>query len=202
MHPATPSPQAGDGSVTWIVTHRVRPERRSDLEAWLHGIQGDLERHPGHLGTTFLRPRGPAGGEYVVIVRFAAYDDLRRWEDSPERAAWVAKLPPLLAGEPAFDTQTGLESWLDLGAPAPVESPPKYKLAVLVGLAIYPLLVTVVPILGWLLGDYPFLATPVAITPELFTRSLLNVAILVPLMTWVALPNLTRLLRPWLHSSH
>lgn len=71
-----------DGSVTWVITHQVRPDRRDDFEDWIAGITDEVARFPGREGVTVLRPGGESSTEYVVIVRFASYDDLRRWEES------------------------------------------------------------------------------------------------------------------------
>jgi hypothetical protein len=72
-------------------------------------------------------------------------------------------------------------------------------MALLITLAIYPLLLIVIPLLGWLLGDFSYLAAPVTLSIEFFTRTLTNIAVVVPLMTWLAMPQLTRLFRRWLY---
>lgn len=190
-----------DQSVTYVIRHNVQPERREDFEAWLSGIAADMERFRGHEATTFLQP-GAGSSEYVIIVRFATYEDLRRWETSPERADWIAKLPPLLSGDSDYTTETGLETWFQLPGHQVVVPPPKYKMAMLITLAIYPLLLIVIPTLGWLLGDFAYLAAPVTLSVEFFTRTLTTVLVVVPLMTWFAMPQLTKLFRPWLYPTN
>ncbi len=187
-----------DESVSYLIRHNVKPDRTLDFEAWLTGIEADMKRYRGYQGTTFLRPAA-GSGEYVIVSRFATYPDLRRWEGSPERADWIAKLPPLLSGQSEYTTESGLESWFQLPGHQVVVPPPKYKMALLITLAIYPLLLIVIPLLGWLLGDFPYLAAPVTLSIEFFTRTLTNVAVVVPLMTWLAMPQLTRLFRRWLY---
>ena len=185
-------------SVSYLIRHNVDPDRIPDFEVWLQGIESDMRLYLGYQGATFLRPAA-GSSEYVIVVRFATYQDLRRWEASPERADWVAKLPPMLSGMSEYQTESGLESWFQLPGHQVVVPPPKYKMATLIALAIYPLLLIVIPGLGWLLGDFPYLAAPVTLSAEFFTRTLMNVAVLVPLMTWLAMPQLTRLFRRWLH---
>lgn len=188
-----------DESVTWVVTHNVEQGRRQDFEEWLKGIAADMERFQGHQGTTFMRPGGVDSDEYVIVVRFATYLDLRRWEASPERADWLAKLPSMLSGKSGYETETGLETWFQLPGHQVVLPPPKYKMAVLILLGLYPLLLIVIPTLGWLLGDSTYLAAPVTLSLEFFTRTLTSVLVVVPLMIWFAMPRLTKLLRPWLY---
>ena len=83
--------------------------------------------------------------------------------------------------------------------PRPPGPPPKWKFAIVVLLAIYPLLLIVLPLMGRLF-DSPYLGVNVPIGPEFFVRTLATAMILVTLMVWVALPLLTRLFRPWLQA--
>lgn len=65
-------------------------------------------------------------------------------------------------------------------------SPPRWKTSVLVWLGIYPALTLVLWLVGPTIRDWPL---PV--------RTLLMTAVLVPLMVYVLLPGLNRLLAPW-----
>ena len=187
-----------DGSVTWVITHEVRPDRRDDFEDWLAGISDEVGRFPGREGVTVLRPGGKSGTEYVVVVRFASYDDLRRWEESAERAEWLNRLDPLLAAASTYRKETGLETWFQLPGQRAVVPPPKWKMALLIILAIYPLLLIVLPLMGTVF-DIPYLSVPITIGSEFVVRTLVTAVILVTLMTWVAMPFLTKLFRGWLY---
>ncbi len=187
-----------DRSVTWVITHEVRPDRRDDFEDWLAGITDEVGRLPGREGVTVLRPGGKSGTEYVVIVRFASYDDLRRWEESAERAEWLTRLDPLLAAASTYRKETGLETWFQLPGQRAVVPPPKWKMALLIILAIYPLLLIVLPLMGTVF-DIPYLSVPITIGSEFVVRTLVTAVILVTLMTWVAMPFLTKLFRGWLY---
>jgi antibiotic biosynthesis monooxygenase (ABM) superfamily enzyme len=81
-------------------------------------------------------------------------------------------------------------------ATQPAGPPPKWKFAVIVLLGLYPLLIIIIPLMGRVF-DTPYLGVPVTIGPELLTRTLVTVLIVVPLMVWVAIPLVTKLLRPW-----
>jgi antibiotic biosynthesis monooxygenase (ABM) superfamily enzyme len=78
--------------------------------------------------------------------------------------------------------------------------PPKWKMALVILLAIYPLLLVVLPLMGWIFEGILWLGVPITVSPEFFVRTLVTAVILVALMTWVAMPLLTRLFRPWLQS--
>ena len=76
--------------------------------------------------------------------------------------------------------------------------PPKWKMALLIILAIYPLLLIVLPLMGTVF-DIPYLSVPITIGSEFVVRTLVTAVILVTLMTWVAMPFLTKLFRGWLY---
>ena len=180
-----------------MITHHVRPGRQDDFEEWIGGIGDEAARFPGQEGMTVLRPGGESSTEYVLVVRFASYDDLRRWEESAERAEWLTRLEPLLAAESTFRTETGLETWFQLPGERVVVPPPKWKMALLILAAIYPLLLIVIPLMGTFF-DTRYLGVPITLGPEFLVRTFATAVILVALMTWVAMPFLTRLFRGWL----
>ncbi len=76
--------------------------------------------------------------------------------------------------------------------------PPKWKMALLSILAIYPLLLIVLPLMGTVF-DIPYPSVPITIGSEFVVRTLVTAVILVTLMTWVAMPFLTKLFRGWLY---
>ena len=68
--------------------------------------------------------------------------------------------------------------------------PARWKMAIVTSIAIYPLLVVLIPLFRPLTSGRP---TWIAVIPVLLVA--------VPLMTWVAIPLLTWLLRDWLAST-
>jgi antibiotic biosynthesis monooxygenase (ABM) superfamily enzyme len=83
---------------------------------------------------------------------------------------------------------TGLETWFTLPGQPGTAPPPPYKMALVTWIAIFPVITAIVVLTGSLLEGLP-LALRLAITT----------ALAVPLMTWVVMPRLTRLLRGWLY---
>jgi len=194
------SGQGTDSSVTWVIQHHVRPDRQQDFEAWLKGIAEESARFRGHEGMTIVRPGdGGPHPEYVVVVRFASYHDLNRWEHSTQRAHWMGLLEPMVLQRPTYRTATGLETWFKLPGHTVVVPPPKYKMAVLVFVALIPLILLVVSLLDLAVRDQPYLAASVELDPDFFVRTMVSTLIVVVLMTWVAMPLLTRLAGRWLY---
>jgi uncharacterized protein len=182
------APPAGlGGPVTTTVTRRVKPGHEAAYEEVLEGIIAAASRFPGHLGVEVFRPTGP-GGEYRTIYRFDTAAHLRDWLDSEERAAWLERAEPHAAGPIRRQFLTGLESWFTLPGEPGAPPPPPYKMALLTWITIFPLITLVIVALGPLIEG-------LALVPRLA----ITTAVTVPLMTWVVMPRVTRILRPWLY---
>lgn len=177
--------QNDDGSelpVTAVITREVVPGREADFEAWLRGVIDAVARFTGNQGVTVIRPRGKRR-EYVLVVRFASFRDMRRWEESEERLGWLERAVALTARTPTLHTQTGLETWFTLpDEQAPPPPPARWRMAIVTWLAIYPLIVAIGGLLGPVLEPFPFWLRPLPTT-----------LILIPLMTWVVMPQMTKL---------
>jgi uncharacterized protein len=183
---ASPEPPDAGGPVTTTVTRRVKPGHEAAYEEVLEGIIAAASRFPGHLGVEVFRPRA-AGGEYRTVYRFASAEALRRWLASDERAAWLERAEQHAAGAMRTRYLTGLEGWFTLPAEPGAPPPPPYKMALLTWITITPLITGVVLALEPLLEEF-------ALVPRLA----ITTAVTVPLMTWIVMPRVTRLLRGWL----
>ena len=188
-------PASEDGqtkeSITTVVRAHIKPDKEQEYEQWLHGINEDCARFAGFEGATVLRPNDKSHRhpEYVIVVRFATYSDLRRWEHSPEFAEWRRRLEPLLREDLAIDTLTGMETWFTLPGHTHVVPLPKYKMAVVATLGAAPFVLVVIPLLvQYLHGLLPSIGISIVI---LFVMSFAK--------TWVTMPVLTRLARRWLY---
>jgi uncharacterized protein len=183
----TEPPLGAGGPVTTTVTRRVKPGHEAAYEAVLEGIIAAASRFPGHLGVEVFRPTGP-GGVYRIVYRFDSGAHLRDWLDSEERAAWLERAEPHAAGPIRRQFLTGLESWFTLPTDPGAPPPPPYKMALLTWLTIFPVITLVILALDPLLEG-------LALVPRLA----ITTAVTVPLMTWVVMPRVTRVLRPWLY---
>ena len=181
-------PAGTAGPVTATVTRRVKPGHEVAYEEFLAGISGAAKAFPGYLGEEVFRPAGGKGGEFRIVYRFDSPAHLRGWLDSRERAAWLARAEPHVAGPMRAQYLTGLEGWFTLPAQTGAPPPPPYKMAVLTWVTIFPLITLVVVASAPLIGPWP-LAARLAVTT----------LVTVSLMTWVVMPRVTRLLRGWLY---
>jgi antibiotic biosynthesis monooxygenase (ABM) superfamily enzyme len=101
---------------------------------------------------------------------------------------WLVRAKPHVIGPMRTSFVTGLETWFTLPGQPGAPPPPPYKMALLTWITIFPLITAIVALTGPLLESLP-VAVRLAITT----------ALTVPLMTWVVMPRVTRLLRGWLY---
>jgi uncharacterized protein len=189
-HSTSTPPNEGAGPVTTTVTRRVKPGHEALYEQFLTGIITAASEFPGHLGVEVFRPESAGAGEYRTVYRFDTAEHLRRWLDSEEHAAWLERAEPHVIGPIRTSFVTGLESWFTLPGSPGMPPPPPYKMALITWITIFPLITVVIVVLGPLIKD-------LAVVPRLA----ITTAITVPLMTWVVMPRVTRLLRRWLYPS-
>jgi antibiotic biosynthesis monooxygenase (ABM) superfamily enzyme len=176
--------------ITVSITRTVDPERAKEVAAWARAGQDLLSASPGYLGSGWVRP-DPSSPEWHMLYRFADADSLATWEKSPERAWWVASALGMVAHSPE-ERRTGIEGWFDEPSSVEVVSstppvPPRWKQMVSIIIVFYPLSLLTNWALSGFTGSWP-----------LALRVLLLVLIVSPIMTYFALPLVTRALRPWL----
>jgi antibiotic biosynthesis monooxygenase (ABM) superfamily enzyme len=181
-------PTDATGPVTTTVTRRVKPGHEVLYEQFLAGIIAAASRFPGHLGAEVFRPQTAAAGEYRIVYRFDTAQRLQAWLDSPEHAAWLERAEPHVIGPLHRQVLTGLEGWFTLPTQPGLPPPPRYKMAVLTWVTIFPLITLVVVATAPLVGSLPLVA-----------RLAVTTGVTVPLMTWVVMPRVTRLLHRWLY---
>jgi hypothetical protein len=176
-------------SVTAVISQKVRPGREEGFKVWAKGIAGAAQQFAGHQGVTILRPQDHAHPEYVIILRFDTYTHLRQWLDSDVRQDWIERSHPLVEKSQTVQVLTGLETWFTLPH-QPMQRPPaRYKMAILTAFSVF----TLVNVYSWLLSG---LLTGL---PPLL-RSLIVIILVVLSLTYVVMPGLTKLFRPWLFS--
>lgn len=180
--------EGGSVPVTAIISRRVKPGREQAFEEWLTGISREAARFPGHQGVNITRPRDPTNQDYVIVLRFNDVANLRQWVQSGVRRDWIARSEELTETQDKVVEVTGLEHWFTLpGQPMPSPAA-RWKMFVLTLSAAYPLIMIVTTLLGpWLAGASPWLGN-LAVTFVLTT-----------LLTYAAMPLVTRLFYRWLY---
>jgi len=176
-----------EGPVTVCISRKVKSGHEVEFEQWLSGIIEASSSYAGHQGASVLRPGPTTNYEYVIIYRFDSYYHCQQWEHSELRQQWLDKLGGLEAGEATTRRGTGLEFWFDLPELPINKAAPPHKMALVLIVVVYVL------IMGLNLLFQPLLAPVPA-----WLRTLLVVVVQVLLLTYIVMPRVTRLLKDWL----
>lgn len=175
-----------DPPVTAIASRRVKSGKEQEFEEWVSGILGAAAGFPGYLGSNIIRPRDD-DDEFQIVFKFDHASNLKRWERSKERRAWLRRVQPLVHEE-NVRVLTGLETWFTLPSRPGEPAPPRYKMAVITWIAVFPLASAIFAITQPVLGGLPSVI-----------RTLVFTIIMVSLMTYVVMPRMTRLFSFWLY---
>jgi uncharacterized protein len=181
-------PPGEDPPVTAVASRRVKRGREQEFEEWVSGILSEANKAQGYLGSEVLRPSDSGDDEYRIVFRFDHASNLHAWENSEERRRWLRKSRPLLREEENVRVLTGLETWFTLPAKAGEPSPPRYKMATVTWLAVFPVVTVIFSLFGQWLNMLPTLL-----------RTLVFTVVMVTLMTYVIMPRMTRLFCFWLY---
>ena len=168
--------------VTAIISHVVRPGREQGYEEWFHGIAADARKFKGHLGVSTIRPHDHAHPEYVVILKFDRYDNLKTWLESDIRREWIERLQPLIEQSEVIQALTGLETWFTLPNKSLKAPPPRYKMAIMTWMGVFVTLAVVSRLLSPILSNLPVLL-----------NQLITTGLVVAVLTYLIMPRLTKL---------
>ena len=169
--------------VTMMVTRHIAPERYSDFLSWMR--QGEIlaAGFPGFLGSGVLQP--PEGGdEYQILLRFTDEASLNRWEKSLPRRMWLERGASLVRASHEHRVK-GTEGWF---APK-ASTPPRWKQAVSIWLAYFPVLLVFSMLVSEHLNILP-----------VFWRVLITSVILTPSRVFFCSPFISRVLHRWLRA--
>lgn len=185
----TDAAAAAAAGVTVVITRRVKPGHEAAYEAALAALQADGHQFEGYLGATTQRPpAGAAEPVYTSVIRFTGVPQLRAFERSERRAAFVAAVAPHVQADAAWAEHTGLEFWFSPPAGTVVPQPVRWRMALVMVAVVYALVALIGGAMAALLPGVP---------PPL--RLLLTIALEVALLTWWLMPRLTRWLAPWIY---
>jgi uncharacterized protein len=177
-----------DPPVTICVLRSAKPGKEKEFEQVVSSMIASAMEFPGHLGTSTFRPMDADNPEYRIIFKFDKISNLKRWEESQVRQRWLELVEPLSQGTANVEKLTGLETWFTLPAKKAIVPPSRYKMALITGLAIF-----------CLINIINFLFAPILNSLPPLIRSFVLITCLVSLMTYVVMPQMTKLFAKWLY---
>jgi antibiotic biosynthesis monooxygenase (ABM) superfamily enzyme len=174
-----------------LVSRRPKPGFEAQFEWLMTEFISSAETFPGCLGAQLVCPGDESGVEdalYHALLAFETTEHLRAWQTSATRTMGLESIAPYLDGPTVERGISGLAHWFQPRMGIQPGQPPRWKIAVVTWLGIFPTVYLLFLLLGDILAPWPLLA-------RIFLLTLLVVAV----MTWGVAPRLTRLLRPWLY---
>ena len=190
-------------AVTVSIIRRMTTNNHVQIMTWFQAGASLAETFDGFLGTGWVRPSEDSN-EWHALYRFRDQASLDVWQNSPERAWWLASGGDMVEHERG-EKRVGIEGWFDdpheasttpafdaefdtvQETPEPVV-PPRWKQMVVIFTGFFPMSLLVQFLLAHLLP---------ASTP-LVLRVLASIAIVMPPMVYFVLPFVTKLYQPWL----
>lgn len=167
------------------ITLTVRAGKETEFEERLvKFVQRSLD-YRGTTGVHLIRPTpGSESREYGILRSFVSEEHSRDFYESEMFRQYKAETADLVDGDAVIRPLHGLEAFFRGGA----MTPPRWKMAVITWLAVFP------AVLVWsrLLGPRLTVLHPILVTA-------IVVALVVVTLAWFVMPWLTRLFHPWLH---
>ena len=182
---ARPADRADSADAILLIERAVQPGHEKSFQQWAQDILAVAAATPGHLGSGLFHP-AEDGRPWIVVQRFQDNTTLQDWLNSPQRAAFFTHGEARHHTETARRELTGMDTWF----PDPdheAAAPPRWKIAVSSAIAIFPIS---------LLGNGAL--SPYLVGLPLVGRTAVFTVLFSTLMTYVAIPAVSRLLRRWL----
>jgi hypothetical protein len=183
------SPEKLEEPVAVLALRTVKPGFEERFEAELHDFISQSLQTEGQLGVSVIRPVQETGSrEYGILRRFRDSTSRDGFYESPLFRRWEIKVAALTEGEAKHRHLSGLETWFMLPGQRALIPPPPWKMALVTVLGVWPVSILVPWLLNFIISGMPF------------TLQALFVAVgIVILLTWVVMPVLVRILKPWLY---
>jgi hypothetical protein len=167
------------------ISRRIKPGCEAEFQRALKEFFQTSFAHLGVHGAGMLvPPPGSSSPEYGILRTFANARERDDFYASPMFKAWEEKIKPLTEGEPVYRQLNGLEAWFR----SPQNPPPRWKMAVLTWVAVWPVSMAVPAVLYPLMGQ--------SVPNVLFAGAVAGGIVLA--LTWVAMPMLVALAKGWL----
>ena len=130
-------PGPGPAPVSAVISTRLKPGQEVAYRQWEQRIAAAQARAPGFQGYRLEPPIPGVQDDWVVILRFDTDANLQAWLESPERRKLLQEADTFTQEFRARIVRTGFDQWFPVEAGA--ESPPAWKVNMVVLLFLYPI---------------------------------------------------------------
>jgi antibiotic biosynthesis monooxygenase (ABM) superfamily enzyme len=173
--------------VTVVVSRNVFPGHERDYDDWVRHMVAAAKEAPGNRGVTMLIPPPGKSGLYHLVLRFADERSVHLWETSYIRQKLSHEADDF--SRRIRQEATGLETWFSIPECPELETPPRWKMAIVTFIAVYVLASIIIPLLDIIFEGANF-----------YALNILTSALLVGILTWAVMPWFSRyIFRKWLY---
>ena len=173
--------------VTVVVSRNVFQGHEHDYDDWVRRMVAAAKEAPGNKGVTMLMPSPGKAGLYHLVLRFHDEKSVHQWETSYIRQKLSHEADAF--SRRSRQEATGLETWFSIPECPELETPARWKMAVVTFIAVYILASIIVPVLDIVFEGVNF-----------FLINVLTTVLLVGILTWAVMPWFSRyVFRKWLY---
>ncbi|WP_136656702.1 antibiotic biosynthesis monooxygenase [Nitratireductor sp. XY-223] len=174
--------------VTVVISQLVKPECTDDYIQWRKEMDRAVRPFAGFRSSETIAPVEGVQDEWVLIYRFDSTPQLEAWLNSDIRKKMLERAEPFFERVDFHRVGRGFEDWFGNASGETTDGrPPQWKMAMIILLALYPTIMLLTL----------FLLPQIAGWPRAYAVFVSNVCSVL-FLTWVAMPAVTRLFRPWL----
>jgi uncharacterized protein len=175
-----------DEGIHIAITLRVRKSHVVEFERALTDFARRSLAEPGARGVHCLYPPPASDSvEYGIMRSFADAADRDAFYETPLFRDWLSRIEPMVEGRSTRRQLVGLEAWFRDGHEP---MPSRWRMALLTWIAVWLASMLMRAILAPALGPD---------VPQLVQAGLVAAGVVV-ILTWIAMPLLVRIARPWL----
>jgi antibiotic biosynthesis monooxygenase (ABM) superfamily enzyme len=186
-------PHHASGSVSTIISTQVKPGQEEAFRQWYRRISAAQTKFPGFQGYKLEPPIPGVQEDWVTILRFDSDAHLEAWLNSEHRKQILQEADAFSSDTHMRKARVGFEAWVGFSGGAQQDSPPMWKVNMIVLLGLYPTV-----FLFSLFVQTPLLIhNGMPFWLALFFGNAFSTA----LLGWFLVPQLSKLLGWWLQPS-
>jgi antibiotic biosynthesis monooxygenase (ABM) superfamily enzyme len=168
------------------IIRKVKPGKEQAFESAVLKFFEDALADKGSFGAQLISSLpGSSDRAYGILRSFAGKQDRDRFYQSKRFLDWEKTVKPLVENEYTRKDLHGLEAFFT--DPGAVNRPPRWKMAIVTWFGVWPSVLVIFLLVSPLLPDLP-----------IWVAIGFNTLLVVVALTWVVMPLLIKVFRPWL----
>lgn len=186
--PSLSSPEPPrETTVSVLINHTISVEKCPAFLNALKELLKTFSAFPGTKGVKVFQQEENGLTRITILQRFASKEDHQAWLNTEAFTRWKTTIAPLQPTLEHVRSYSGIEALFAAGQP---DAPPRWKMAIVLLIAVFPLSLALSHWFGKALAN----------TPPLI-GALISSPVMVLLMTYVMVPLLTKIFTKWLQPS-